>query len=384
MWDDAIKSIINFKSQNGDNLKHGNYNIDPDQVFLILMMGPRRCGKTSLLTAIQDCIENSIAGTPIKFTYRGDDSGDDIKLFNEQRRNLIAFAKEPKNEAREGKGNSGIVATDEVRIFDFVMYHNDSPKELYMVRFVDIPGEAFIKNPDAVNKVVERSNMILVAIDTPALMSGDDEISNNCNQVEEVNRYLVNHLPNNLDDESEDTLPRLVTFVPLKCERYHKMDRINKNNKQMTKVADEVRKKYKNAINSLINDNIAVAITPVLTVGGVIFHSYETGKTDGKGLPISNYVVDASNKGYRPLNCEQPFLYFIVFFSNYLKEVRINQNALDWLAKGFMKVFRRKALEEKNKKLFNEIQELSSKLKCESDGIGYMVIHDKYEYLSAK
>ena len=386
MWNNSIEETIKFTSQNGEYLKHNNYSIDPDQVFLILMMGPRRCGKTSLLTAIQDCIETSIAGTPIRFTYRGDDSSEDVELFNKQRKNLIAFAQEPKNESREGKGNSGIVATDEVRIFDFVMYHYKSPKELYMVRFVDIPGEAFITNPDAVNKVVARSNMILVAIDTPALMSGDASKSNNCNEIRTISDYLSNHLSNSSENTSEnDILPRLISFVPLKCERYHKMDKFSDNNSNMTKVADEVYKQYGNAIKNLcMNDNLAVAITPVLTVGGVIFSSYETGKTDGKGLPISNYIVDASNPGYNPLYCEQPFLYFIVFFSNYLEKVRINYNVFDWLKTGFMKVFKSKILEEKNRQLFNGIQKLSPKLKNESDGIGYRVIHDIHEYLSVK
>ena len=122
----------------------------------------------------------------------------------------------------------------------------------------------------------------------------------------------------------------MVLLVPLKCEKYY-------HNGEIDSVKEKVKETYSDLIAFLkdknntngLNGKFACAITPILTVGEIIFDCFATNNGVVEEMKIENDIIVPKKVSYRylkagatysPQYCEQPLYYLLSFISKqYLK-----------------------------------------------------------------
>ena len=264
------------------------------------MMGPRAVGKTTILTSIFHNTSESIAQTKLKFVP----DADTLARMNTCRNEITAIFEEGKSVV--DRPSAGISSTSSVNIFhyEFGLKGKGTAVDL---EIKDFPGE-FINgglHSGEVDQFIAESHAVLIAIDTPHLMEEDGKF----NDTKNMSDIICDYFKNNVNAEDE----KLILLVPLKCEKYyyeHRMDDVNARVKEV----------YRDLIDFLKDkEQVAVAITPILTIGGIEFDDFsrnQTGSviTNPNGLPDETfYKFYKSNPKLKPMYCVQPLYYILSY-----------------------------------------------------------------------
>jgi hypothetical protein len=273
------------------------------QELQITMLGPSGVGKTTLLTAMYEQFESNIGSTDLQLTP--DDESSAILQDNLVDLKSLLDVFEPRG--RMGiQGTEAISGPDSLRSFTFGLGRKGEKPSLQL-RFRDYPGgylgsQASKEEREFVRTLLRESVAVLIAIDAPALMEDPKGILN-----EKVNRPqqikdLFNAAYQDLDS------PRLVIFAPVKCEKYIK------DEKQSKELIERVKKSYENLIqffdSEKVSPQIASVITPVQTVGSVIFSRVEYDQYNNPHFYFRKTRHDAQ---YSPKDSEQPLRYLLRF-----------------------------------------------------------------------
>ena len=181
-------------------------------------------------------------------------------------------------------------------------------------------------NEDEIGEEVEKSDVIIIAIDSVLLMEENENPDglgkfNSQNAVENVTNFVKSFM------QPEDTINnhKMVLFVPLKCEKYY-WENEDKDSIYydcgMKKLNEAVRRAYKDLIDFFQKPNnkqyFDVAILPILTIGGIQFYEFTADKNATKvqsGEMEFEYCIPrgADKPKFQPLNCEQPLIYALLF-----------------------------------------------------------------------
>jgi GTPase SAR1 family protein len=259
------------------------------------MLGPRSVGKTSLLAAMYQDFQNTVESTKLQM-------GVDSETAAVLQERLIDL----KSLLRGGEGipgTSGEIGLENLRKKRFVFRLGSPAKPPSLeVLFRDYPG-GFLQSTASseerafVQGLVFRSAATLIPIDAPAMIEANGrwhEFTNRTMQVTEFVKLAFE----NLDE------PRLVILAPTKCEKYMKQDQ--------GLLAARVKEEYSDLLNFLrgprLRDKVAVVITPVQTVGELVFTRVEM---EGKH-PRFFYKPLAQAK-YKPVDCDQPLRHTLAF-----------------------------------------------------------------------
>ena len=190
--------------------------------FNILMFGSRKTGKSSILASMID-----------SFEMINESNSDPIRLkAQESTKPLLQTKKDSLKNIfkRYEKFGSRPFDIDEVQTsgdytYEFTMTAQGS-KDSHTITFIDIPGEWLMsrEDKDKLDTVISQSQIIIIAIDTPHLMEEGGDFNNAFNITQQVYNFLKNI-------KGKKDVPRMVLFVPIKCEKYYhegKMDEVNK------------------------------------------------------------------------------------------------------------------------------------------------------------
>ena len=309
--------------------------------FNILMFGSRRTGKSSILASMIDSFEtvNKTSANKIKLKATTDTE----ELLKSKKGNLENIF--------EKYGASGEpFAIEEVQTnadytYEFTMTAEGS-KDSHTISFKDIPGEWLMtqEKKDEIDNEVSKSQIIIIAIDTPHLMEEYGDFNNAFNITQQVYNFLKNI-------KGEKDIPRMILFVPIKCEKYYHEGRMDEVNK-------EIKKQYKLLFDDFgtppKKDLYTVAITPILTLGGVVFHDFLR-DSEGEVETINNANVPAlafrpkmtyyklydKAPVFSPKHCEQPVLYllnFILKIGNMTKVVEQEKSFSDRIIDGILTI----------------------------------------------
>lgn len=266
----------------------------------ICMFGPRGVGKTTVLTSVFKNTIDGIAGSKV-YMRSGDDNCSELLNYSD----LLTAAIETKNA-------SNLPATNTVADYLFEL-GIIGKRPTVKLRIKDFPGEYIAEHAsqqakDDVRGFINNSNIIIVAIDTPFLMEDDGKYNSEKNNPSQVIHY-IKHNPNEFKN-------KMVLFVPLKCERYFYDRRIQK-------VADRVKATYGELSSFFIENNVASAIVPILTLGGIEFD-----KLGNHPNPIFGkkaiFRMYEKNPTYNPLFCAQPVYYLLTYVGAYYEWLRRN------------------------------------------------------------
>jgi hypothetical protein len=149
--------------------------------------------------------------------------------------------------------------------------------------------------------------------------------------------------------------PRLVIFAPVRCEKYMQTERSSLELVQ--RIKEEYRGLFDLFGSGTLLPNVVAVITPVQTLGSVVFSRIET----KDGMPHFRFRKIGHDARYSPKDSEQPLRYLLRF----LLKLHLTNNR-NW---GFFNFIR--DVFGMDKHLVNAIRELS--IGCKSTG-GFVVL----------
>ncbi len=301
----------------------------------IMMFGGRRCGKTSVLAAMKECFDKKNGGSDLTITA---DDNETMLTLRKKRNEIRNYFANRGNAKRFKPDDNPTKGKQEYKMR--ISLKSKSNNNL-VLNFLDFPGEDLdnASTLDELDKDMEKSEIIIIAVDTPFLME-------NCitNDPEEVGQYNEGR---NYCDQLSDMVKqhfdlnksrKMIIFVPLKCEKYIP-------NQQST-----INSKICNAYSSLINhvtaneyaNSCQVVITPIQTFGKARFARFDTDgagniKLDENGLPSDPIYIfddDAKNEP-EPVNCEIPVEMILLYLFDTARQAK--QKEINNL-KGFEKI----------------------------------------------
>lgn len=209
--------------------------------------------------------------------------------------------------------------------YTFILSAKGSDKS-HSLRFIDINGELIYNDLelDNLRERISKSQILIIAIDTPHLME-----NNGCYNDSFNDPHIIETLLHNFE---ENEPVKLILFVPLKCEKYYYEGLMNEVNSMVKKAYNGLLQEYRT--NPKVKSHYTVAITPILTAGGIVFDDFSRDKygnvdvireSINPGLfyrPKRAFYKLYQNKPYFcPQFCEQPVLYLLNFVLKYDKIV---------------------------------------------------------------
>lgn len=348
----------------------GNCNIK------VMMFGGRRCGKTSVIAAMKQCIEEKFGDSSLIMTY----DNPTIEIITKKAKEIRGFL----------NGTEKTFVPDEGTTVDESEYNFEislkGKNGTIGLTFYDYPGEwlSRAERQKTLKEHVNNSNIFIIAIDTPLLIEEPDEAHKDkigrFNDDSNKPEIVCNTIKSVLKDRGTPDFPPLVMFVPLKCEKYYNEGKMNVVNKK-------VHAAYRSLFDFFGGDNESnyeVVIAPILTFGKDTaqfsrFEYDDNGKiilgTDG--LPEKSLYIRIGTQPYSPLYCEQPLLYSL----EYLLHMARKQKEAEYVSgKWFTNFF--KSLFDSLRKLPNakdfleQEKAIRKKLRKDDDGDGYEIVHN--------
>ena len=254
----------------------------------VLMMGGRRCGKTSALASLFDQMKNTpdiyklltVADKTILET-KIDATGKEEKQepLNNKKLELQNFLKKYNpNDFLVDKG-----PTNNYWLYNMQISLAGTNKTMNM-EFRDAAGELFDYGGAHSNQTmqyVKDCDVFVVIVDTPYLMCDDDAIVCAANVTDSIHTFL-----SSIDENADGCVePKFILFVPIKCERWIHEGKINEVNERIHQI-------YAPTINHLKNrENTEIAIIPIQTAGSIDYSemrdSYIVVTSDGKAKKCS-------------------------------------------------------------------------------------------------
>lgn len=278
----------------------------PLKTIKVMMLGGQRTGKTTVLNSMYRNFDDIFGGSTL--LQSPSDSKTLLKLDEKENEIASYYTKSeitivPDDNPTEGYNRYG---------FDIRIRGKD---DFVRLEFYDFKGE-WLKNTDHIEDLgeeISQSEVFMIVIDTPYMMERGDvgenynQGRNNCDLIYQLLKKYIN-----------ESGPKTVLFVPLKCEKY-------RSDGRMKEVCDEIKSNdcYGKLIKHLAGAKSEVAITPIFTMGTLEFHKFKRDDVyeDSDGSVHGGKIITDHNYGpkypeyiktgqkHEPKYCEQPLLY---------------------------------------------------------------------------
>lgn len=272
------------------------------QELQITMLGPSGVGKTTLLTAMYEQFESTIGTTNLQLTPDEDSAA----ILQDRLVELKSLVDVFEARGRMGvQGTEAIAGPDSLRSFKFGL-GKKGVKPSMELHFRDYPGgylesKASTREKSFVRELLQNSVAVLIAIDAPALMEQGGKFHTKVNRPDQI-KALFNAAYQDMET------PRLVLLAPVKCEKYLQ------DAKSAAAMLEQIRRRYGNLLEHFNSEQlsswIACVVTPVQTVGSVVFSRLEVDEENEPHFYFRKLKHDAE---YAPKDSEQPLRYLLRF-----------------------------------------------------------------------
>lgn len=275
-----------------------------NNVTHVTMIGPRGVGKGSILAAMVDQLDAMSEASGARFVP--DDAT--AALMRSRQAALSGVFDDHLASAEFPLQSSMAGEAENLRTYRFAYCSGIFDKPRFSLEFTDIPTQRMAESAPEIIRQVQRSAVILIAIDAVALMEKDAQ---GLSWHEAVNMPgAIQTLLMDADLTNQDLIPQLVLFVPLKCEKYYHQSG------GMDALEQAVRKAYKPVMDFLDKPRFTVGITPILTLGDVVFSRFDPDSSGYAPLYVFRRKDEAGQAylpRYAPLYGEQPLCWMAAF-----------------------------------------------------------------------
>lgn len=241
----------------------------------VLMVGGRRCGKTSALASTFDQIIN---GPVMQYFTVADRTAYTAKMSNGvlERQDVLSDKQaELENNLEEPTENIFLVdsgPTYNEWTYKLELQIPGRPRQRMELEFTDVPGEWFtpgsgdkidensgLRVRDLISRKISESDVYIVMIETPNLMHFRDSIAKQTNAISGIGDYLTG-IPENSN--------KFVIFSPIKCEKWIKEE-------TMDQVKERFDIIYRKIITALMAyHNLSICYMPIETAGNILFFEH--------------------------------------------------------------------------------------------------------------
>ena len=357
-----------------------------DCTINVMMFGGRRCGKTSVITAMSRNFED-VFGATSDLSIAEDDFDTMVAIEEKEQDINSFFQKRPYGEFNTD-GHPTADGTE--YLFDLQIKGKSSKRDHITLSLYDFPGEWLASNDkekfELLKERMQNCGIIMIAVDTPYLMEPLSDVMKSEHAVGKWNdhRNYCKRITQMIKkrfalDEGADT--KMILFVPLKCEKYYA-------NGQMELVNLKIQEAYRDLLNFTntgeYHGRYELVIAPILTFGKdtVVFTRFQTDE-DGEPLmdergrcpTVPLFKFQNHDAGYSPRFCEQPLLYALSYLLSQVHEVkkaeRENSNFFGRLWQGLGERFGNWASADDFLTQFEKI-----KMNLKLSGDGYQILSD--------
>lgn len=232
-------------------------NIDP---IKIAFLGPTGVGKTSVLAAMSEIMEEQTQAARVELTFKAE-------TFPRLEQAIFELQERCFRPNMRSRGNIAKVEYDlEVQPTALGGW---IPGLSIPVQITDYPGE-WLRDTEKVRDVkdtIGQASIVMVAIDTVGLMLSKDRdlaFVNRSNATKQVTNVLRESIASAPAGE-----PKLLVFVPVRCEKWMR------NKKDREALLKRLKEVFADVIDLFaqpkLHDRIAIVIAPVKTLGVVEF-----------------------------------------------------------------------------------------------------------------
>lgn len=349
----------------------------------VTMLGGRRCGKTSILAAMKKNFSSVFSGELIM-------SPCDVKTLDdldEKNNEILAYFNGQDGASSNAVSRSFIPDSNPTLDMKRHAFQVGIPgkRGTIKINFVDYPGEWLDhsnNHQQTVINYIKNSEAVIIAIDTPHLMEEEglfNEQRNYCSKISDMFTMAYQELANNV---SVEQMPRLVLFVPLKCERYLQ-------DGKMQQVYEKTKIAYNNLIQYLQSwPKTTVAITPIFTLGGAQFSRFKRDENakiicDNKyGTPeeaIYGFLDGEAGKRPNPKYCEQPVIYLLAYLMQNASDAKAKQLNNANLPQKLLTIFKQSFFGVTSKNDYAQLKNTILK-KLKKNGDGYHIIQNPMNF----
>lgn len=270
------------------------------------MLGPSGVGKTCLLACMHDYFTNVMSGFFIP-------SGSTIAEMSGTMNRFRFDCNNPQSTFR-----TTTTGTQTARHHTFKIAGDRNSVD---VGFWDFPGawmDSRSSNYKTVEGFVAASQVILVAMETPYLMEKNGLYHGLYNDPSGVHTLIANAMV--VSDG-----PKLVIFVPVKCEKYMAPGNSTK------KLIEAIKMGYMSTIklkdNDCLSGRLAMAVLPVQTAGNVHFGRFDMNDLNPDGVPAAVYYKPKPDSSMNYMDCDQPMRYLV----SYLMKLQEDSKSIGYI-----------------------------------------------------
>lgn len=289
-----VDAVLNTQ-KNLDSLQFNSSQVKTMHTLEVTMLGPTGVGKTSLMAAMYDQFAKNVGEANLQLLP---DQKSEAKL----QKRLV----ELKGLTNSFKADTGGVQGNISEVCHSFELGLQGKQASLQLKFWDYPGDYHDQSSTSKGEFLRdrltNAAAIMVAIHAPALMEKNGqfhELMNNPTQVTNLFRRFYKDIDS----------PRLVILTPVKCEKYLQSSYSGQN------LLARVKEEYKELLGFLaspdLQRNVSVVITPVQTVGSVIFYRME--QLEGLAMPAFYFRKIGHSAKYSPQDTEQPLRYLLRF-----------------------------------------------------------------------
>lgn len=291
-------NVVNAISRKGYT-KDGQA-VKPKQILIGLMVGSRRCGKTTLMYSmvreLQTMDQASLAIEP------ADDAS--AAAFSGWETDIVKFSKAPHI-------NVGIRPSFALETYEFFLYDKKNPgSDVFLFKFIDVPGEWIREHEhdDDMNALIAAADVLYLTVNAPSVAE-DGGVHKDMFVTNDEIMQLSEKLNANKGNS------KLLLLVPLMAEKYY-WNQFAHKKPSLSDMTKATKTLYAQLIATVKpSDSIALAVTPVLTIGGVVFSRFDA-NNDMYFSWVDGGIIKTEH--FSPRFCEQPMLYTLRFFGERL------------------------------------------------------------------
>jgi hypothetical protein len=265
-----------------------------DDVIDVTMLGSTGTGKTTLLVSMYDRLDWVIGNA-------------DLAVVPERATslNLQEYLAKLSSLPGEIQVTGGLEGTGQIREYRLGVGRRGRPS-MFTLRFTDYPGkylfDASTAEEEKLQRALGQADVVLVAIDTPALL----ERNGKYHDVVNTPRVVIDELKEILKTDT----PRLIILVPLKCERELSTPQ------GARRLTAAVRERYKPLTNYIgagdLRKRVGCVLAPAQTLGSVVYSRV----TEAEGNPVFHFRSLSPDAAYQPVDTDQPLRYALRFIVN--------------------------------------------------------------------